>query len=200
MHLSHGPRTFELARNHLGCTHEEAPKLALGHPLVTLISQAMLQGNQPISRDRCAAPRSYSLQNSGKGECPNIASTNVAPSASLRSWDSPSTSTAPPRLATRPDPSHVSYWVAITNQATISAPDPVELFNHTGESRLRAFVDSREGIFCRSVPVEDEFCGYRHGKKQNLRDHLVRKHFDHRPWRCDGQCVGTVSHNFISSR
>ena len=36
MHLSHGPRTFEGAGDHVSFTHEEAPKL-------TPASQAMLQ-------------------------------------------------------------------------------------------------------------------------------------------------------------
>ena len=147
----------------------------------------MLQGNGPISQVRYVASHSYSQQISGEGECSTIPFGNVAP-ASLHYWGSPSTSTAPPRLATRPDPNHVSYWVATANQATTSAPGLVRTLNNTGESPLMAFVDRRDGAFCCLVPVEGEFCGYRNVKKERMLSHIRDKHLDQRPWRCDGQC------------
>ncbi len=188
MHSSNGSRTFEEACNHFGFTHEEAQKLAFSCSLVTPPSQAMLQVNRPISQARWAAQPSYSQQISGKGERSSIPSSNVAPPFPLHSWGSPSTSTAPPRLATRPDPNHVSNWVAIANQATISAPNPVSALNRAGESPLMAFVDRREGTFCCLVPVEVEFCGYQNIKKERMLAHIRDKHLDQCPWRCDGQC------------
>lgn len=145
----------------------------------------MLQGNRPISQAYYGAPHSYSQHISGEGECSSIPFSNVAPPTSLHSWGSPSTNTAPPRLATRPDSNHVSYSV---NQATTSAPDLVRTPNDTGESPLMAFVDRRDGRFCCLVPVGEEFCGYQNGKKERMLSHIRDKHLDQRPWRCDGQC------------
>lgn len=144
----------------------------------------MLQGNQPISQARYVASHSYSQQISGTGECPSIPSSNVIPSTSFHSCGSASTSTAPPQLATKPDSNYVSYWAAIANQATASAPD----FDHTGESPLMAFVARREGTFCCLVPVDGNFCGYQNIKKERMLSHIRDKHLDQRPWRCEGQC------------
>ena len=144
----------------------------------------MPQVNQLISQAGCVPPHSYSQQIGSKGECSSIPSGNVAPSTSLHSWGSASTSSAPPRFATRPDPNYVSYWVAIANQVTASAPD----LDHTGESPLMAFVGRREGTFCCLVPIDGEFCGYQNVKKERMLSHIRDKHLDQRPWRCDGQC------------
>ncbi len=145
----------------------------------------MQQGHQPISQASCVAQHPYSQPISGKGECSSIPPSNLAPSASFHCWSSASTSTVPSRGAYRPDP---SYWAAIANQATTSAPDLVRTPNHTGESPLMAFVDRREGTLCCLVPVEGVFCGYKNIKKERMLAHIRDKHLDQRPWRCDGQC------------
>ena len=188
MHSSNGPRTFEEACNHLGFTNEEGQKLALGCPLVVSPSRTVLQVNRPRSQTRCMASLAYSQQINGKGEYPSIPSSNVAPPTSLHSRGSPSTSTAPPRLATRPDPNYVSHWEEIANQAMASASVLVTTPNHAGESPLIAFVDRRDGTFRCLVPVEGEFCCYQNVKKERMLTHIRDKHLDQRPWCCDGQC------------
>lgn len=188
MHSSNGPRTFEEACNHLGFTHEEAQKLALGCGLVASPSRTVLQVDRPIPQARYVAPHSSSQHISGKGEHSSTASSSVVPPTSHHSWGSPSTSTAPPQLAARPDSNYVSHWAAIANQATTSAPDLIRTPKHAGESPLMAFVDRPDGTYCCLVPVEGEFCGYRNGKKERMLSHIRDKHLDQRSWRCGGQC------------
>ena len=185
---SNGPRTFEEACCHLGFTHEEAQKLALGCSLVPSLSRTLPQVAQPISQARCVASHSYPQQISSKGESSTVPYVNVGPPASLQPCASPPTITAPPRLATRPDPNYVSQWEAIANQAVTPLPDHVGSLDNASESPLMPFVDRRGGTFCCLVPVEGEFCGYLNVKKERMMSHIRDKHLNRRPWRCGGQC------------
>jgi len=185
---ANGPRTFEEACSHFGFTHEEAQNLAFGCSLIASPSRTPPQVANSISQASCVALPGYPQHISGNGEHSAIPYSNATPLASLHPHGSPSTSTAPPRLAIRPDPSHVSHGVAIANQCSTLSPDRVEPPNNGGESPLMAFVDYRDSTFYCLVPVGGEFCGYLNKKKERMLSHIRDKHLDQRPWRCGGQC------------
>jgi hypothetical protein len=183
---SYGPSTFEEACRHFGFTQEEAQNFALGHSVVVPSSQVLPQLAGPSSPARSVAPHSYSQQISSSEEDSSIQSRDVAPQPSLEACGSPSTSIAPPPPP-RPDPSYISHWATVANQATTSSSNHIQPLN-VGESPLMAFVARRDGTFHCLVPVEGGFCGYQNAKKERMLAHIRDKHLDHRPWRCGGQC------------
>jgi len=185
---SNGPSTFAQACDHLGFTHEEAQKFALGCTLVSSLSQILSPVTGPIPHARCAAPHSYPQQISGTREYTNIASSSIVPPTDLQPCVFPSFSASSPPLPTSPNLEHVQHRTILTDQATGSTPGRAEPLNSSSESPLTAFTNRRNGTFHCLVPIDGELCGYVNKKRNRMLGHIRGKHLDQRPWHCRGQC------------